>query len=96
MDEDAALFGMTMPEIELPEETHFEVLKDNWPVLEAFFILDGCAWQTTGMGDLIGLNYQAAQVIWSYAGISPDRDTFMGLMLFARTVVDELNKRKKS
>ena len=96
MDEDAALFGMTMPEIELPDETHFEVLKENWPVLEAFFILDGCAWQISGMGDLIGLDYSAAHIIWGYAGIKPDQDVFMGLMLFAKTVVNELNKRKKS
>ena len=64
MDEDAALFGMTMPDIDVPEETHFEVLKDNWPVLEAFFVLDGCAWQYSGMGDLIGLDYSAAHIIW--------------------------------
>ena len=96
MDEDAALFGMTMPDIDVPEDNHFEVLKDNWPVLEAFFVLDGCAWQYTGMGDLIGLDYSAAHIIWGYAGIKPSPDVFMGLMLFAKTVVNELNLRKKS
>lgn len=94
MNEDAALFGLVLPEIEEPEEINFEVMKCNWPVLEAFFILDGCAWQYAGMGDLIGLNYQAAQVIWGYAGIKPNKDTFIGLMLFTHSVVNELNKRK--
>jgi len=46
------------------------------------------------MGDLIGLDYTAAKVIWGYAGIKPNKDTFMGLMLFTRTIVNELNKRK--
>lgn len=96
MDEDAALFGLALPDINTPSDHHFEVFKDNWPILEAFFVLDGCAWQYTGMGDLIGLGYSAAQVIWGLSGIHPDTETFRGLMLFARTVVDELNKRKKS
>lgn len=96
MDEDAALFGMTMPEMEVQKADNFEVLKENWPVLEAFFVLDGCAWQISGMGDLIGLDYSAAHIIWGYAGIKPSQEVFMGLMLFAKTVVNELNLRKKS
>lgn len=95
MDEDAALFGVTMPDMDEIEATNFEVLEENWPVLDAFFILDGCAWQISGMGDLIGLDYSAAHIIWGYAGIKPNQDVFMGLMLFAKTVVNELNKRKK-
>jgi hypothetical protein len=94
MDEDAALFGLVLPEVEDQEEADFEVLKDNWPVLEVFFALDDCAWQHTGMGDLVGLDYQAAHIIWGYAGIKPNKDTFMGLMLFTRAIVNERNKRK--
>jgi len=96
MEEDAALFGMALPDMDELEEIHFEVLKENWPVLEAFFVLDGCAWQLSGMGDLIGLDYSAAHIIWRYAEIEPSPEVFMGLMLFAKTVVNELNKRKKS
>ena len=80
---------------EAPDEQHFEVFKSNVPVLEAFFALDGCAWQFTGMGDLIGLDYKAADVIWSHLGISLDKDTFAGLMLFSRTLVIELNKKRQ-
>jgi len=87
--------GIQLPEIDEQEVQHFEVLKCNVPVLEAFFILDGCAWQYTGMGDLIGLDYQAAQVIWGYAGMAIDAETFRSVMLFSRTVVDELNKKRK-
>jgi len=94
MDEDAALFGMTLPDMEEQDEQHCYVLKSNWPVLEAFFSLDGCAWQYTGMGDLIGLDYSAAHIIWGYIGLKVDKDTFLGLMLFTRTIVDELNIRK--
>ena len=95
MDEDAALFGVTMPDMDEIEATNFEVLEENWSVVEAILILDDCAWQISGMGDLIGLDYSAAHIIWGYAGIKPNQDVFMGLMLFAKTVVNELNKRKK-
>ena len=67
----------------------------NVPVLDAFFALDGCAWQLTGMGDLIGLDYKAAKVIWSYLDLKVDKDTFAGLMIFSRTVVNELNKKRQ-
>jgi hypothetical protein len=88
------MLGIKLPDIEEPEEEHFEVLKENVPVLEAFFILDGCAWQYTGMGDLVGLDFQAAKVIWDYAGLSISADDFKGLMLFSKTVVIELNKQR--
>jgi len=71
------------------------VFKENIPVIEAFFILDGCAWQYAGMGELVGMDYQAAHIIWTYAEIKLDAEQFAGVMLFARTVVDELRKRKK-
>ena len=48
----------------------------------------------TAMGDLIGLNYQAADIIWKYAGITLNPEQFKGLMLFAKTVVTERNKKK--
>ena len=94
MDEDAALFGMTIPDMDEIEATNFEVLEENWPVLEAFFILDGCAWQTSGMGDLIGIDYNAAHIIWGYADMIPTPEAFIGLMHFSKTIVDILNKRK--
>ena len=72
------------------------MFKDNWPVLEAFFVLDGCAWQFTGMGDLIGLDYTAAHIIWGYAEIKLSPEEFVGVMLFSKTVVNELNSLKKS
>jgi len=33
MDEDAALFGLVLPEIEEQEDIDFEGFKSNWPVL---------------------------------------------------------------
>ena len=96
MEEDAALLGLTLPSNEAPKEIHFEVLKENWPVLEAFLVLNDCAWQFTGMGELIGLDYAAAHIIWGYSGIKPTQEVFAGVMLFSKTVVYELNKRKKS
>jgi len=80
---------------EADEENHFEIFRCHVPVLEAFFALDGCAWQFTGMGDLIGLDYKAAEVIWSRLQIDPNKDTFIGLMLFSRTIVNELNKKRQ-
>jgi hypothetical protein len=84
-----------LPELDEPEDVHFEVFKENIPVIEAFFNLDGCAWQYTGMGELIGLDYQAAHIIWTYAGVKLDAEQFKGVMLFSKTVADELRKRKK-
>ena len=95
MDEDAALFGVTMPDMDEIEATNFEVLEENWPVVEAICILDDCSWQILGVGDLVGLDYSSAHIIWGYAGIKPNQDVFMGLRLFVKTVVNELNKRKK-
>lgn len=70
------------------------MLPENMPALEAFFTLDGCAWQYTGMGDLVGLDYSAAKIIWDFAGVVLDKEQFQGVMLFSRTVVNELKKKK--
>jgi hypothetical protein len=86
--------GISLLQNEEKEAAHFEILKENAQVLEAFFILDGCAWQYAGMGDLVGLDYPAAKIIWDYAGIQFDSETFKGIMLFSRTVVEELNKKR--
>lgn len=83
-----------IPEIDLPPPVDFAVLPENMPSLEAFFVLDGCAWQYTGMGDLIGLDYPAAKIIWEFAGVVLDKEQFQGVMIFARTVVNELSKKK--
>ncbi|MDP2099838.1 MAG: DUF1799 domain-containing protein [Methylobacter sp.] len=80
--------------MDLPPEVDFEVLPENMPALEAFFTLDGCAWQYTGMGDLVGLDYSAAKIIWDFAGVVLDKEQFQGVMLFSRTVVNELKKKK--
>ena len=78
-----------------PEATDFAVLPENWPVLKAFFRLDGCAWQVSGMGDLMGLDYTAAHIIWQGCGIVLDTEAFKGVMLFSKTVVQFLAKNKK-
>ena len=46
------------------------------------------------MGDLVGLDYPAARIIWDYAGIKFDSETFKGIMIFSRTVVEEINKKR--
>lgn len=87
------MLGINLADNEAPEPEDFPVLKSNWPVLNAFFALDGCAWQYTSMGHLIGLDYAAAHVIWNGLGITLSVEEFSGLMVFARTVADELNKK---
>jgi hypothetical protein len=89
------VLGIKLPERESPEAIHFEVFKDNMPAIEAFLMLDGCAWQYTGMGELIGLDYSAADVIWNRTGVKLTPGTFRGVMLFSRTVATELNKKKE-
>jgi hypothetical protein len=84
-----------LPDIKKPEETDFEVFPENWPVIEAFFSLEGCAWQYSAMGELIGLDYKAADVIWKGLDIALDPETFRGVMLFSGTLATELNKRNK-
>lgn len=99
MEEDVAMLGITLklPDtLTEPEDSYFSVLPENWPVLEAFWVLDGCAWQYTGMGDLIGLDYTAADLIWRGCGMVLDTEVFRGVMLFSKTVVLELAKHKKT
>jgi hypothetical protein len=89
------MLGLQLPDLDdqIPED--FEVLKSNAPVLQAFFALDGCAWQYSGMGDLIGLDYQAADIIWTRLELTVPSDVFAGVMLFARTVVSGLLAQRK-
>jgi hypothetical protein len=89
------VLGIKLPERKSPEEIHFEVFKDNMPAIEAFLMLDGCAWQYSGMGELIGLDYKAADVIWHRADVPLDAESFRGVMLFSRTIVTELKKQRK-
>lgn len=89
------MFGIQLPGKDEMEDVHFEVFPSNWPVLSAFFALDGCAWQYSSMGELIGLDYPAAKVIWDGLGLALKPHTFAGVMLFTRTIVNELAKVKK-
>ncbi|MCK9621990.1 MAG: hypothetical protein M0R47_15830 [Methylobacter sp.] len=83
-----------LPEIEEHESHDFEVFKENMPVLEAFFVLEGSAWKYTGMGDLIGLDVQAAKIIWDYLQTEITPDIFRGIMLFTNTVTQERGKQR--
>jgi hypothetical protein len=47
------------------------------------------------MGDLVGLDYIAADIIWRYQGIKLTKEQFSGLMLFSSEIVNILNKRKE-
>lgn len=94
LQEDARILGIRLPEIKNSEED-FEVWPENWPVIEAFFSLDGCAWQYSAMGELIGLDYKAAEVIWKGLAITLDTESFRGVMIFSGTLAAELNKRNK-
>lgn len=89
------MFGIQLPEPNEVEDAHFEVFPSNWPVISAFFALDNCAWQYSSMGDLLGLDYPAAKVIWDGLGITLQAKTFAGVMLFTRTIVNELAKERK-
>lgn len=79
----------------MPKDDDFEVFKSNMLIIDAFLMLDDCAWQYSGMGDLIGLDYKAADVIWTRSGVELKPDQFKGLMLFAKLVSSEIRKRKK-
>lgn len=89
------MFGIQLPNQNEVEDVHFEVFPSNWPVISAFFALDGCAWQYSSMGDILGLDYLAAKVIWDGLGITVKPKTFAGVMLFTRTIVNILLKRKQ-
>jgi hypothetical protein len=89
------LLGIKLPEQEEPEEVDFILMKCNAPIVEAFLMLNDRAWQFTGMGYLIGLDYKAADVIWTRSGFELTPDQFRLLMLFEQTVTSELRKQKK-
>jgi hypothetical protein len=86
---------LALPELDEPCEEDFEIFKSNAPVISAFFALGGCAWKHTGMGDLVGLDYTAADIIWRYQGIKLTKEQFSGLMLFSSEIVNIINKRKE-
>ena len=65
------------------------------PILAAFFALNDRAWQYTGMGELVGLDYKAAEVIWKMSGVKLRPGQFRLLMLFEQTVTSELRKKVK-
>jgi hypothetical protein len=94
LDEDAMMLGISLPKIEI-EESHFYLMRENIQVIEAFFVLDGCAWQYTSLGELIGLNYPAARVIWNGLDMKLSKDCFEGVMLFTKTIANTINKRLK-
>lgn len=89
------MLGINLPVMDEPETQDFEVFKENMPVLEAFFALEGAAWQYTGMGDLVGLDVQAAKIIWDYLAVRITPDIFSGILLFTNTVVYERSKKRK-
>jgi hypothetical protein len=88
------MFGITLPDIEELDDPDFEVMEENANAINAFLTLNDCSWQFSSMGDLIGLDFQSAKVIWDYAGISVSPEDFNGVMLFSTVVAAETNKMR--
>ncbi len=64
----------TAPSEETPEEDHFFVLPENWPVLELFLMVS-TQWRATN-GQRHGLDYTAVEAATRMAGIAMDEKLF--------------------
>ncbi len=68
---------------------------ENWPALEAFLAV-GTQWRFLslggGMGQSIareaGIDYTAADVAWRRLGLDVDADTFAGVQIMERAVIE--------
>ncbi|TAL50034.1 MAG: hypothetical protein EPN89_05375 [Methylovulum sp.] len=78
------------PELPPVDDADFELLAENQAAVKAFFVLDDSAWQFSSMGEIICLDYLAADVIWRRLSLELDSDAFAGVMLFSKTIANLL------
>lgn len=90
--EDAALFGLAIPEPE-EDEGLFEVDEDNW---QAVMVFCQCStqWQYGAMGGVTGLNYQGVKVVLELTVKQREhREIFAAIQVMERAAMAVINQR---
>ena len=87
-ESDAAALGIVMPE-QSPE--NFEVLEENWPVLEMFLRCQ-TQWRTT-MNGVLGLDYGAVAWILRLYEVESQRSMLEDLQVMEAAAMATLNDR---
>ena len=91
--DDAAAFGLALPAPELPADADFEVLPDNWPIVQMFLRLQ-TQWRTA-MSGLVGLDYGVAEWLFRLYEVEDPRSLLEGLQVMEAAAIVKLNDRAK-
>lgn len=89
--EDAKALGVILPpDPDEPEDEHFIVWEENWPIVEMFLRLD---WRFT-MGERIGLNYQTLEWLCGVFKVEDIPEMFDGLQIMENAALGVIAKKQ--
>lgn len=72
----------------------FEVLEENWPVIDIFCAVQ-TQWRVGGMGGIVGLNYQSVELMFKIYETPDKRDVFECLQIMELEILRlQAEKRK--
>ena len=93
MDDDAALLGVDLPELEA-EDPDFWVDAENWDAVETF-IRCGTQWRSGPMGGVFGLDYPGVKTVLDITQ-SPTRhhEIFTALQIMEQAAMAIINQAK--
>jgi len=91
--DDAAAFGLALPQPERPADADFEVLPDNWPIVQMFLRLQ-TQWRTA-MNGLVGLDYGVVEWLFRLYEVEDPRSLLEGLQVMEAAAIVKLNERAK-
>jgi len=91
--DDAAAFGLALPQPERPADADFEVLPDNWPIVQMFLRLQ-TQWRTA-MNGLVGLDYGGVEWLLRLYEVEDPRSLLEGLQVMEAAAIVKLNERAK-
>ncbi len=92
VDDDAAAFGITLPDLPPPVAQDFEVWPDNWSTVQMFLRLQ-TQWRTT-MSGVVGLDYAAAQWVFKLYEVDDPRSLLEALQVMEAAAMGKMNDRK--
>jgi hypothetical protein len=81
-------------EDQAPEPTEFPVLPENWDACQLYLAVQ-TQWRTSPVGGLIGLDYNAVDVVFRRRRFKDSPVLFEQLQLMERTTLDAWEKRSR-
>jgi hypothetical protein len=92
--DDAAAFGLTLPEPKEEESDHFEVWDDNWDIVMMFLRMQ-TQW-TVSMAGYVGLKYEVLLVsggLFDLYDVENRREVLEGLRIMESAALTEFSKK---